>query len=219
MIEYLKEDEMFSISINDMEPQTLNLKEEFLRYAKDLENKTQNKDKKVYPDPIIRKAKKCLFDTILDYLNYAISLINGKKGYISKYETLLKINYDQIKDATTMFNRNLLKTPVKDIFSVDISGKFTIYDKDHNKKLIEGYLQSLDEEKREKFEIIFNKNFSEYIGLIAGKKEIDGLEGLIEKFNFNLKNIKNCNKEEITCLIIKDYESLFNNKKKPRKKK
>ena len=171
-----------------------------------------------YPDKLIRATKKCLFDTIMDYLNFIINKLNGKASF-SKYNKLLKINYEQIRNVTANFNQDLLKTLVKEIFSVDITGKYTIYMKEHNRDLINECLNNTNQEKRKIFEIIFNKTLLEYIKLISRREEIKDLEGLVDIFQINLSKMNEYKKEIIFQIITDDYESLFSEKKKSKKKK
>lgn len=104
---------------------------------------------------LIRKAKKILFTSLLKYDNYIISKVyNNKLGNGINIKKLFKINHFQIKNVSKKFNKELLNTPQRVIFSSDISKKFSSYPYDHNKQLIKKLLDERDEEKK-KYLIIF----------------------------------------------------------------
>ena len=96
-------------------------------------SKTISEHTKFSHDNILRKIKVKFFHKLVNYLNSII---------ISKYHTRLrplkpligKIN----QNNAINFNRRLLNTKLKDIFSLyEINGKFKLFEKNHNKSVID----------------------------------------------------------------------------------
>ena len=67
---------------------------------------------------------------------------------------------------------------LQEIFSQDISLRFTNYPKDHNKELIKKLLNEEDEEKRIYFNKVFNLTFSQVLLHFQEKTIIEELIGL-----------------------------------------
>ena len=92
---------------------------------------------------------------------------------------------DKIKKETDL---QLLKSPLKDIFSNDISPKYSTLSRDSNKKMIERIL----EEQKDNLNIMFafNLTFEEWIEIFTFKKELksfiildkDKMKDLNDKF-------------------------------------
>ena len=113
-----------------------------------------------------------------------------------------------MKLVTSKENKEFLNKKLKEIFSENISNKYIMYSKDHNKKLIQNLLNENDEEKRIKFNKLFNLTFLECLNHLIGKKYIEELEGfpslenICKRFNedqeyLNLLNYYIINFEEI----------------------
>jgi hypothetical protein len=148
---------------------------------KKINNKTNdnNKINKKSQDNLLRRAKTIVFDSILKYDNYMISeiynhnLVNGVNRKI-----LLKNNHSQIRCIGKIFNETLLKTPQREIFSEEITKRYSFFPLDHNKQLINKLLNEDDVIKREKFQKIFDKTLFQCIEHLVGKKTYKELEGL-----------------------------------------
>ena len=142
---------------------------------------------KYQEDNITRKIK-CIVISILScFLNDLIAKIynnNIGKGIFKK--ELLKMNQNQIIDLKS--NKEFINKKLKEIFSNEISSKFSCYPPEHNKLLVEELLNENDIEKRKTFENIFSLTFLECIKHIRGEiniQELDGIESLdkiCEKF-------------------------------------
>ena len=162
--------------------------------------KSSNEDgkhNKYSEDNIIRKIKSLVIAIISAFLNEIIAKIynnNIGKGIFKK--ELLKMNQNQIIDLKS--DKEFINKKLKDIFSNDISTKYTCYNPEHNKLLIEELLNENDFEKRQIFDIIFSISFLECIKHIRGEINIIELDG-IETLD------KICEKYEDD----KDYVKLF----------
>ena len=176
--------------------------------------RNRKKDEIKNVDNLLRKAKKVIFNSILEYDNYIIAKAynyNIGKGINTK--KLFKINYSQIKNTQTDFNKKLLNTPQKDIFSSNITTKYSNFPSDHNKILINKLLEEEDLEKREIFNNLFNITLLEFIQHLIGQKkkeELDGLDSLYKKQLIEMKNNKEYEELKNT---INDYEKIFEDKK------
>ena len=85
-------------------------------------------------DNLIRRIKKILFTSLINYDNYIISKIyRNNLGNGIKIKKLLRINHYQIKNVNSKFNRELLETSQGNIFSTDISNKYSNYPLYHNR--------------------------------------------------------------------------------------
>jgi hypothetical protein len=110
-------------------------------------SKEAGKHDKYCEDNIIRKIK----STILDYLRIFINLFinekyNGNIGEGIFRKEILKMNQEQI--IFGKYDKQFIKRTLKDIFSHKLSKKYSTFDSDHNKKLIELLLSETDEEKK-----------------------------------------------------------------------
>lgn len=160
-------------------------------------SKEEGKHNKYSEDNIIRKIKSLVIAIISAFLNEIIAKIynnNIGKGIFKK--ELLKMNQNQIIDLKS--DKEFINKKLKDIFSNDISTKYTCYNPEHNKLLIEELLNENDFEKRQIFDIIFSISFLECIKHIRGEINIIELDG-IETLD------KICEKYEDD----KDYVKLF----------
>lgn len=171
-------------------------------------------------DLLIRRAKKILFDTLIKYDNYVISKVyNNHIGNGLKIKKIFRINYFQIKNTNTNFNKQLLKTPQGIILSSDISTRHSNFPSDHNKILIKELLNEENEEKRIFFNQLFSKTFSDFINHLIGKKKSYYLEGIENFYENELTHLGQKDKlKKILKLVINNFEKMFENKK-PRKTK
>ena len=120
-------------------------------------------------DNIRRKIILMILNIVLDYCNIQIS----------KFGKLLKINSEQKKRAKVLFSKNLLNKPLKEIFSENISEKFSKFEKNHNKILITNLLNVKDETKKIEFEDLFNLTFSDCLKHFIGIKFCPKLSNMI----------------------------------------
>lgn len=155
----------------------------------------------------------------MKYDNFIISRTYKNVGNGVRIKKLLKIKHFQIKCTGTNFNKELLKKTQGEIFSADITSKFTNYPPTHNKELINNLLNEKNEEKKKMFTNLFNKSLLECIEHIIGKKKYEGLEGLERIYENEMIELNKDEeyKEELKR-IIKDIEEIFNEKKSRKKR-
>lgn len=138
-------------------------------------------------DNVIKKIKSIILSCLLNFINNVIkSKYNDYIGHDIYINQLLKINKNEI--LSSKFNKPLLNTSLKDIFSKSYSTKYIkSYEEKHNENLIEKLLNEENEEKRLFFNQLFNLTFTDCLYHINGKyiaqlNGLDSLDKILEKF-------------------------------------
>lgn len=172
-------------------------------------------------DILRRKVKHLVLKNLMNFINKKIYLLYkvniGHNIYIKQ---LLTINGRQNSDATIKFNQNFLKKKLGDIFSENISTKYSNFDHDHNAKLIKNLKKEVDEKKRVFFIRFFNLTFLQGLKHYRGEEYIDELKGL-KCFNED-KNTLNEDEEYIEILekYIQNYEvNIMKKKERPKRER
>ena len=178
---------------------------------------------KITNDNMIRKCKHFVINNCIEFLNFQIKKIyhnNIGEGILIK--KILDINQIQKSDNKLESTKLFLNKKLSEIFSFDISSKYTSFLPDHNKILISRLLNEEDIEKREKFQKIFNLTFADCIQLFLGNNNkyiefegfpvLDEIKDELNEDNEYLEKIKNflLNLED----IIKHKKPRKRNKKK-----
>lgn len=192
-----------------------------INIAKNKEDKEEILERNNYSlGYLIRRAKKIIFDTLLNYDNDVISRVyNNNIGYGINIKKILRIKHFQIQNTNTDFNKELFKTSQGIIFSSDISTRYTNYPPNHNKILINKLLNEENVEKRKIFKDLFSKTFLECIENINGIRKNETLKGLDKYYENQLLELDEEEKfKELLKNIINDLNNIFE-KKKPRRKK
>ena len=137
----------------------------------------KGKHNKYSQDNIIKKIKSSLISILYRYINsFIIKIYKGKIGYGVFKKQLLTINQSQIVNVKN--NKKFLYKNLKDIFSDNITGKYSTYHINHNKILIQNLLNEEDEEKKIKFNNLFTLTFIDCLNHFIREKEIDILNGI-----------------------------------------
>ena len=174
---------------------------------------------KITNDNMIRKCKHFVINNCIEFLNFQIKKIyhnNIGEGILIK--KILDINQIQKSDNKLESTKLFLNKKLSEIFSVDISSKYTSFLPDHNKILISRLLNEEDIEKREKFQKIFNLTFADCIQLFLGNNNkyiefegfpvLDEIKDELNEDNEYLEKIKN---------FLLNFEDIIKHKK-PRKR-
>ena len=120
-------------------------------------------------DNILRKIKVKFFHKLINYLN---SIIISK--YYTKIKPLKPLMGKINQNNAINFNKILLNTKLKDIFSLyEINAKFKLFEKDHNKSVIE----KIYEEKIKELIDIFEMTFMEVFKIFRDVNETQKLIG------------------------------------------
>ena len=174
---------------------------------------------KIANDNMIRKCKHLVINNCIEFLNFQIKKIyhnNIGEGILIK--KILDINQIQKSDSKLESTKLFLNKKLSEIFSVDISSKYTSFLPHHNKILISRLLNEEDIEKREKFQKIFNLTFADCIQLFLGNNNkyiefegfpvLDEIKDELNEDNEYLEKIKN---------FLLNFEDIIKHKK-PRKR-
>ncbi len=130
----------------------------------DNKEKTQEKKEPDYRiENFIKKIKTFVFKSIFIYVN---SLIKGRKK-------LKKIENKVARNTDSEYNKELLKTRLEDILSMDISTKYKIQNKKYNKKII----AKIYEEKNQKVIDILNMELKDFINKFKDNPTLKGYYG------------------------------------------
>lgn len=180
------------------------------------------------PDNIIKNIKAKLFNYCLNFLN---NVINGNSDKKKQRFKLLKLNYEYIDRLKRDIDLELLETPLKNIFSLNISTKYRAKHNDHNKNIISEILNEKNKETKlyhyNTVKFVFDLTFGEWLDLFTFKINLDrfynyeyedvkfgkikeNINGLSDLLNKIAKNKKN--KKEYFSLYVfylYNYERFF----------
>ena len=168
---------------------------------------------KISFDNMTRKIKVLPLKSFLDYFNKKIKDIYKESELKSSWK-LEKLNQLQVSKANLEYNRIFFQKTLKEIFSDNITSKWKIKDKDHNKRIINNLLNEEDETKRIIFEKILNSTFLDLLKYLRGEKEgLEYFEGL--KFDELMwsKIIKGKNYYKEFIYTMNNIEKLIHEKK------
>ena len=180
-------DDIFKMNLQDIEKYSLS--QNNILHTKEFEygrlgRKRISDRKKVghnkFSDDNLRRRTKCI---VLNYVEYFINekikeVYNGNVGIGIFKKQLLKLNKYQISNSTITYNQQFLHKKLGDIFSDDISKKFTNYNKKHNKEVIEELMNEKNEFIKDFFRNLFNITFLQLLKHFRGDEIIQELQGM-----------------------------------------
>ena len=167
----------------------------------DNNKKQSSKHTKYSYDNLKRECKHLVIENVMKFINnkiYEVYEGNIDNGLLKK--KLLKLNQAQKINADVEFNKIFLNKTLKDILSQNITKQITLYEPDHNKKVIDKVIS----EKKDIFEKIFNLTFIQCLDHFIENKKIEELNGLTLYSEL---------KEEIINKYENDGESYYENLK------
>lgn len=204
---------MIDIKVNDEEFNQKGNEMLKKKRGRKVKGSSSGEHNKYSDDNLRRKVKHLVLKNTSDFINNKISSLyqNVDKGIMSK--KLLTIKQDQISNATIYFNKNFLNKKIGDIFSADISTRYTNYLIEHNKNLIDSLINEKDEYYREYFTGLFNLKFIDCLKQFRGSENYYYLNG-ITTFD-EIKNEFENDKDYLDALTkyINEYENIIANKK------
>ena len=213
----LKEKIVNKIKVNDIKP---------LKGKKILGRKKKDTNEKGFhnrntEDNMTRKCKHLILENTLIYLNDRIRKIYNNNIYNDNDEKeLKKINQRQILSSKADYNKEFLNKTLKEIFSDNITTKYSTYPLTHNKIVINNLLNEKDEEKRKVLRRLFNLTFLDCLNHFNGKKPIPELEGFIKLDEACSKlNLDEDNMNILKNFVINYEEKIMNKKVRNREKK
>ena len=153
------------------------------RGRKKSKNKYSKTHDKLKPDNIIIKIKAKIFE-------YAILFLNAILNKVNENEKLLSLDYKKyINRMKSEENLKYLNMTLKELFSKDISKRYSTKPKEYNENLIETELKKNTDET---IKFAFNITLRDWLDLFTLKKSI---EGLLQEYN--------CDNKKIDCEKIK----------------
>ena len=188
------------------------------RKSKKIDN-SFNEFNKFSNDNNIRKCKTLVLTYSLGFLNHQIMKIyNGNIGHGIHMKKLLDISQEYKANNTINHMRKFVKKTLKEIFSVDISKKYTSFLSNHNEVVIKKILNDNDDEKRKKFEKLFSLTFIDCIKKFLGENILEEFDGFptFDEVKFKLNEDTNYLEKLKESLI--NFEDIIKNIK-PRKNK
>ena len=169
-------------------------------------------------DNIRRKCKHLVLKCLFNFINKKIIEIFNKIGYGIFRKQLLTINQKQKSNANIQFNKDFLNKSLEDIFSVDISTRYTSYPLSHNKQLINCLKNDENKDIAQYFRNLFKLTFIDCLKHFRGSQYFEELEGL-ESFD-SIKEKYEDDKDYLKSLnyYIMNFEVIINNKRIRKKK-
>ena len=164
-------------------------------------------------DNVIRKIRTILLNNLTKFINkFIYEVYNGKINHGILIKELKNLNQNQTKNVQE--NKEFLNKKIKDIFSSDLCSKYTNFSSSHNKNLINELLNEKDEEKRMKFEKIFNLTIVDCLNNYKGIINIKEIEPLNSLINEDLKNYEDEHDYfKLLSYYILNFESIIMRKK------
>ena len=171
-------------------------------------------------DNLRKKCKHLILSEILNFLNSKLKEIyldDIGKGILLKQ--LLTLNHKEKANIIVDDNKLFLNKTLQEIFSENISRKYTNFPLNHNKNLINRLLNEENEEKKEYFNKLFNFTFIEVLHHFQGKLVIKELCGL-KTYKEVLKKYED-DKDYYENLLyhLTNFEEIINSKKSRKSKK
>lgn len=105
-------------------------------------------------------------------------LYSNESERLLKEKRLFKLKQNQSIKSGTNYNKTFLNKTLREIFSENISTKYSRYSPSHNKNLIEFLINKKDEIKKTIFNKIFNITFLDCLKHFRGSVLFDELQGM-----------------------------------------
>ena len=164
------------------------------------EDLSLRKHNKFCGDNIIKKIKRMLLDSFLKLVNKVINenldstkltkynkILRPSLKKNNKFENLLKIiDYKYIDRLNKKIDLLMLNMPFKEIFSKEISPRFSKLNPDSNKIIIKQLLK--EEKHNDNLLFVLNLKFRDWLDIFTYKKAINSLINYKEEKMANIKN-------------------------------
>ena len=212
---------------NDKKETNINTKD-IIKSTNETENNNKYKDKEISinkkrrrtsntnnnseyePKKMRVKCKQILLEAIMNFINQKIKeKYNFEIGKGICENQLKKLNQKQNSTTDVEFNKEFINKTIKDIFSDNISKRFTIYLETHNKNIIEDLLNEKDLNKREYFTKLFNLTFLDCLKHFRGEACFEELKGMYSLEDEIEKNFGKDEYIEQVKYYINNYEKII----------
>ena len=167
-----------------------------------------------------RKVKHIVLNSFFVFINEKIcEAYNNNIGKGACKKQLQALNKKQKSSSDIIFNKEFMLKPMGEIFSDKISGKYTNFIPDHNKRLIQKLLNEENLLIRNFFIIAFGFTFFQCLEHYRGTKYYPGLKGM-KVFEDEISNFReNENYFNNLKYYLNNYETIINKKKSRKSKK
>ena len=135
----------------------------------EIKNNNESTHNKYADDNIMRKCKFIILSQIMNFINVKIKEKYNHIGYGTKIKQLKKINKSQVTNIKVDYNIKFMNKQLKDIFSENISKRYTRFPLNKNEKLINELINEKDNEKKEYFNNLFSLTFSDCLNHFNGQ--------------------------------------------------
>lgn len=209
----ISENKNFSISFpnidnTDYDTQNNNPIREELKNTKII-----NRNTRITDDHLRKKCKRIILDGIFNFLNQTIKKIyNNNIGEGVRIKELKPLNYETNSEMGIKYNKEFINKNIGEIFSNNISSRFTNFSKSHNKSLIINLLNEEDEGKKNFFRRLFGLTFLQCLEHFRGTVFYVELDGLIQ-INDIINNIIDEEYKANLIYYFENYEKIINKKK------
>ena len=163
-------------------------------------------------DNMTRKFKRVFFESILNFIKSSMKKVQTSANKYIK-PSLLKIKQHFISDTNVNFNKDLIQKKLRQIFSNNVSNKYSNYGLDYNRKLIE---KIYNEKIQTKVIGILEMTFLECLEHIRGSKYYEQLEGLENVYEIVIKELENKENDEYMANFkefVNRFEQYYENKR------
>ena len=178
--------------------------------------KTESNDSKhnrFSDDNMRRKTKHIVIQEVMNFINDKICKIYGNIGQGIFIKKLLIINQKQLINSNILFNKHFMNKTLGEIFSENISNRYTNYPPEHNKNVIDKLISDEDEIKKNYFKNLFNLKFIDCIRHFRESCLINELVGLTLFKDLKLKSEMDEDYRKALKYYIYNYENIILNKK------
>ena len=213
-----KEIKSFSFLVNKRKATNENINKTRTKNETTKKTKTMNEDNKYNFSNILRTIKHFIIKSILDFINNKIKeLYNNNIGNGIFKKQLQTLNQKDKSETNIKFNQHFIHRTIGDIFSNDISDRYTNYSKDYNKIIIENLLNEKNYIIKDYFTDLFNLEFKQCLEHYRGTNSYNVLNGM-RLFEEDKQNLDD---EYLKTLeyYLNDYENTIYNKKARKSRK
>lgn len=182
--------------------------------GKKRENKEYFSNVNSNSNKIIKKIRIIVLNSVFKFINIIINIIfNNKIGKGLCSLEFLPFKKKDFTHSKVAFDKDFLNYKLKEILSLDVSGKFNSIVKHKNAELFQKLINL--EKNGIYFQTLFNLTFLECIEHIRGTKNSNLLTGLVKTEQMVEFEGKNLDAYEIECYkaTINKYEKIIRDKK------
>ena len=174
-------------------------------------------------DNLMRRCKHIILESILSFINKKIDKIYSKenKDILNKMK-LFKLSQNVDKTSKVEYYKLLFNKSLQSIFSEDISKRYSKFNPNHNKNIIEKLMNEKIETKRIIFSKIFNLTFMDCLNHFRGTDYIEELDGMKKLNEYLLEKDFGAYDQEYRNILqyfIENYEYIINDKGSRRRSK